>query len=199
MKTTAQRWAAMTWLALASWAFAASAQTPASAEAFQGLPWGASVAQIQQRFPIAESHTRRACDPNDARTRARGESCRVLTIPRYLINDLDFSATFYLAERDEGLASVLLTAIVRMDPSTPHLRVELMAKCAGLRDLLSQRYGAGEWLSATSTPALFQQTTRWSTPATVVRLDCATSASSANELVLWVNYAPAVSPAAGKL
>jgi hypothetical protein len=172
---------------------------PAAPEAFQGLPWGATVAEIQKRFPSAVSRDLRGCDPNDAKTRTSGKSCRVLTVPRYLINDLDFSATFYLAERDETLVSVALTAIVRMDPSTPHLRPELMAKCAGLRDLLSQRYGAGEWLSATSTPAQFQQTTRWPTTATIVRLDCATSYSSSNEIDLWVNYAPAVTPAARKL
>ena len=197
--TTSARLHATLWLGLLAFVSSSPAMAQAStAEGFQGLPWGASVQVIQERFSNAQDHVFEQCSVavEAQRWRERNTSCKALTIAEYRITTLAFTGTFFLTDREQALKSVALETTVQMDPNTPHLRPELMAKCGALRNLLNERYGDGEWLSASSTSAVFLQRTRWLAGSTVVDLDCR---AVDNSLSMTISYAPKVDLDAMKL
>jgi hypothetical protein len=158
-------------------------------EAFQGLPWGASTKDIQQRFSDANEYIFDACSNVEEakRWRERNTSCKAMVISDYRIEKLNFTGTFFLTDGDQTLNSVVLSTTLQLDPSTPYLRPELMAKCKALRDLLSEKYGEGEWLSASNNPAVYLQRTRWNSGATIVDLTCR---AAENEISMVIGYAP---------
>lgn len=190
---------ALTWGALTSPALAQIAVKPVPGEAFQGLSWGASEEAVQERFPSAQRKKLLTCDivPEAAkRWREAGLSCQALAISNYRVNSFVFDVEFFLAEPSLSLVGVSLTSMVQMDLGTPQLRPELMAKCGGLRDLLTERYGRGDWLVASNNPDEFRQETRWIQGAVMVNLTCT---AHRNTLFLNVGYSPNNPRGAGKL
>lgn len=193
-KMTSKLGLALIWAALA-WIPQAQAQALAP-EAFQGLPWGASLQAIQQGFPSARSVSVCRDGGDDQAWRDIGRSCQALTVSKYPVNDLSFQILFYLSANDLRLASVYLMAFVPTEVDTPESRAEVMGKCDDLQVLLSQRYGAGERPWTSSTPEMTARTKRWVAQGTVVDMRCQTGSKA---LSLSVGYSPAVDPAAHKL
>jgi hypothetical protein len=173
----------------------AQAQAPAP-EAFQGLPWGASLQTIQKSFPSARSVPVCSDAKGDQAWRDIGRSCQALTVSKYPVNELAFQIMFYLSANDLRLAGVYLMAFVEGEDDTVESRREVMGKCDGLQALLSQRYGAGESPWSSITPEMTSRSKRWSTEGTVVSMLCKTARKG---LSLSVSYSPAVEPAALKL
>lgn len=173
------------------------AQTSAS-EAFQGLPWGASVAQIQQRFPSATATTVCGNDAkDDAAWREIGRSCQAWMVRNYPVKDLSFQVLFFLSASESNLVSVSLVTHVALKADTAEARTQSLSRCDGLQALLSQRYGAGEppWTSSSS-PGIAARMKRWSPSGTVVDMNCH---ARGKRLSIGVGYSPAIDPAAGKL
>lgn len=145
---------------------AASAALPAGPEAFQGLHWGASEAQIAERFAGRLAPV--SCDAAARQAAARlGEACDVPQVPRYEVAGIPFVLRLHLDAQDRQLVRVSLTHTVeglRGDDT------RWSEQHRTLRRLLSQRYGSAETTDVNNEAGAYTAFARWRRGTTVIEL-----------------------------
>jgi hypothetical protein len=186
---------------------AASAPVPAAApprtagpEAFQGLPWGATEAEIQARF--GERLKPLPCDAGARSVAARvGEVCETPHIARYDVAGVPFTLLFHLDSTERRLVRVTLTHAGEPAQGqgsdarwSEHHRV--------MRRLLSQRYGAPESTDVANDAGAFTAYARWRRGHTLIELNSLfvpRSGGAPAREQMQVSYLPVHHGEAGKL
>lgn len=167
-------------------------------EAFQGLPWGASEAQIAERF--AGRALAVPCDATGQRlAELQGEACGGWQVPRYVVAGIPFVLNFHLNTTERRLVRVTLThqpAEAALDDS------RWSEQHRALRRLLSQRYGSPETTDVHNDSAAYSAHARWRRGHTVIELQSLlvrrASSRPAHEQVQVV-YSSVLHGEAGKL
>ncbi len=170
---------------------------PPQPEAFQGLPWGASEAQLRQRFGAALQLADCAAAPARGAPRA-GEACRHPTLAPYTVAGVPFRLHLHVDEATRRLARV---ALVWDAKAAAGAEAGFGDKHRQLRQLLTQRYGNAEHTHVDSTPDAWQASARWRAGATLVELNSMFQprAGGAAREGVEIVYQPVTAGDAGKL
>jgi hypothetical protein len=118
-----------------------SAATPG--EAFQGVPWGATEAQIRQKF--GERVTIKKCESEIERHfhAIANHSCDTPTIRPYEVAGIPFDLNFELDANTKRLDQVVMFHSGSPPDETDELKVgTFWARYHSLKDALTARYGA---------------------------------------------------------
>lgn len=143
-----------------------SAAAATAPEAFQGLPWGATEAQIAERF--GPRLGRADCDAAARQAAARlGEVCDVPQVARYDVAGIPFVLRLHLSSSDRSLVRVTLTHAV---DGTRGDDTRWSEQHRVLRRLLSQRYGGAETTDVNTEAGTTTAFARWRRGPTVVEL-----------------------------
>ena len=181
---------------------AAQAQT-ALAEAFQGLPWGATEAQISERFgealkpaPCSASMMNQAV--------ARREVCDHPTVPAYEVAGVPFRLNLVLDVEHRPLVRVSLWYAGEAETPPPNLAQDnrWSERHRMLRGLITQRYGPSENANATNEPGSFVASARWRVAGTLIELNSMFFHRMANGPAreqYEITYQPVTAGEAGKL
>lgn len=170
---------------------------PGAPEAFQGLPWGASEAQIAMRFgPALKPALCSAAAKAEAQR--RGEVCDHPTLQPYEVAGLPFRLNLHLDAVARQLVRVSLVSST--ETATPE--TDWSDKHRQLRRLLTQRYGGPENTHVDSDSSLSAATARWRRGDTVIELSSTfrpRQASAAAREHVEIVYQPVTAGDAGKL
>ena len=180
----------------------AQAQTT-PAEAFQGLPWGASEAQIGERFG-AELKPARCTASMLTQAVARREVCDHPTVPIYEVAGVPFRLNLVLDTERRQLVRVSLWYAGEAENPPPNLAQDnrWSERHRMLRGLITQRYGPSESANATNEPGSFVASARWRVAGTLIELNSMFFHRLANGPAreqYEITYQPVTSGEAGKL
>lgn len=172
---------------------------PASPEAFQGLPWGASEAQLALRFgPQLERAT---CSAPTPRNPARpGEACDHPVVANYPVASVPFRLNLHVDAATRQLVRVTLAHALTVNHGAPDSAWGERHRL--LRQLLSQRYGSPEATHVTAENGAPTASARWRRGDTLIELQSAfapTAAGNAAQERLEIVYQPVTAGDAGKL
>ena len=166
-------------------------------EAFQGLPWGATEAQIAMRFGAALK-TAECTAPARTEAQRRGEVCDHPMVAAYEVAGLPLRLNLHLDAVARRLVRVSLVAST--DSAAPE--TDWSDKHRQLRRLLTQRYGGPEASHVDSDSSLSTASARWRQGGTVIELSSTfrprQAQGGAREHVEIV-YQPVTAGDAGKL
>lgn len=166
-------------------------------EAFQGLPWGASEAQIRMRFgPALQAAECTAAAGADARR--RGEVCDHPVLAAYEVAGMPFRLNLHLDATARQLVRVSLVA----SSTTTAPESDWSDKHRQLRRLLTQRYGGPETTHVDSDSSLSSASARWRRGETLIELSSTFRPRQANGPArehVEIVYQPVTAGDAGKL
>lgn len=171
---------------------------PQLPEAFQGLPWGASEAQMVMRFGAP-------LKPADCQRPPRaGEACRHLLLERYDVAGVPFRLQLHGDEKAQQLVRVALhySGEAAAAAGTSALESGWAEKHRLLRQLLTRRYGSPEATHVSNEPEAWQATARWRRGDTLIELNSTfvpRGAGRAAREQVEVVYQPSGAGDAGKL
>ncbi len=184
---------------------------PPVVHAFQGLPWGASEAQIAQKFGAQLQQAQ--CAPVSRRQPERTrEVCDHPYVPNYEVAGVPFRLTFHLDTQSRQLARVTLS--YAGEATAPAGGNSVGANSANsadnrwgerhrvLRNLLAQRYGGPESSLVSIEPGSFVANARWRVNGTVIDLNSMFFHRAANGPAREqydISYQPVTAGDAGKL
>lgn len=178
---------------------------PPVVHAFQGLPWGASEAQIAQRFGGQLQQAQ--CAPVSRRQPERTrEVCDHPYVPQYEVAGVPFRLTFHLDTQTRQLVRVSLS--YAGEAATPPGGAAAAAdnrwgeRHRVLRNLLAQRYGGPETTHVSNEPGSFVASARWRVNGTVIDLNSMFFHRAANGPAREqydIGYQPVTAGDAGKL
>lgn len=181
-------------------AFAVSAQTR-SEEGFQGLRWGASEREIEQRFK--GQVTRAKCDLALAiASKEFKAKCDSYRIDPYEIAGIPFVLAFDQAASDSTLRAVYLRF---REEVTGRSRIKDRREALGyynaVLSLLRERYGDEKENGVGSPSGILVAKSVWRTRTTRIDLDLmyVDKAGQESYVELKVHYSPLLSRSAGKL
>lgn len=171
---------------------------PQLPEAFQGLPWGASEAQMTMRFGAS-------LKPADCQHPPRaGESCRHLLLERYDVAGVPFRLQLHGDDKAQQLVRVSLhhsgDAAAVGGTSAPESG--WAEKHRLLRQLLTRRYGSPEATHVSNEPEAWQATARWRRGDTLIELTSIFAPRGGNRPAreqVEIVYQPSAAGDAGKL
>lgn len=166
-------------------------------EAFQGLPWGASEAQIAMRFGAALKAAECSAAAQ-AEAKRRGEACDHPMLMPYEVAGLPFRLNQHLDATARQLVRVSLVSST--DTAAPE--TDWSDKHRQLRRLLTQRYGGPENTHVDSDNTLSTATARWRRGDTVIELSSTfrpRQASASTREHVEIIYQPVTAGEAGKL
>lgn len=177
----------------------------AAGEAFQGLSWGSSEAEIKARFPTARPQE---CDEIRRMISQRtGLACDGPTVQPYEVAGIAFKLSFGVSGSARRLSQVSLFASEQQpDAENQPARLSMRAKHAKLRQLLVEKYGPSA--SDTSNSAsrngfsVTMHESRWITDGVDVSLRTTVTSRPGDHLTegaYSVMYTPLGSGEAGKL
>ncbi len=169
------------------------------AEAFQGLPWGASEPQLLQRFGSGVQLAECVASPRRGAVRV-GEACKHPTLAPYTVAGVPFRLNLHV---DETARRLVRVSMFWDGPAPSGGEAGFSEKHRQLRQLLTQRYGSPENTHVDSTPEAWNATARWRVGATTVIELMSTfqprAASNVAREQVEIVYQPITAGEAGKL
>lgn len=171
---------------------------PALPEAFQGLPWGATEAQMTLRFgpPLKRAE----CTLQERRSPARAaEACDHPVLAPYPVAGVPFKLDLHVDSAARQLVRVVLSHSGDVAPAAADNGWG--EKHRLLRQLLTQRYGGPESTHITTDEGVSRATARWRRGDTLIELNSTfhSRAGAAGRDYIEIVYQPVTAGDAGRL
>jgi hypothetical protein len=143
-------------------------------EAFQGLAWGATESQIEEKFR-GKIKKEECTDDGKVFAAKLGEACDNPKMSDYRVVDIPFTVSFSIDAKNRSLTRVHLTFFgpIPLQGKIEDARLEWKMKHEALKDALTNRYGAPEATDVITTGKTLGQIATWRTSSSVIELTSA--------------------------